>query len=73
MQALRIDQQAGPGGPRREKARFHPCADGLITHQQDPGGDGNADWFSRRQRPMGHVDQARGFLRAFAFDGVGDI
>jgi hypothetical protein len=73
MQAFRVDEQAWPHRPGREKAIFHPRADGFITYQQNPGCDGNADWSGRRQRTVGHADQARGFLRAFAFDGVGDI
>ena len=73
MQTLRIEEQARPDRPRREKALSCPCADCLVAHQQNPGCDGNADWFSRRQRTVGHMDQARGLLRAFAFDGVGDI
>ena len=56
MQTLRVEEQARPQLPGGKETIFHPCADGLITHEQNPGCDGNADWFGRRQRTVGHVD-----------------
>jgi hypothetical protein len=73
MQTLRVQKQARPHRPGREKAIFRPCADRLIAHQQNPSRDGNPDRLGRRERTAGRMNQARGLLRAFAFDGVGDI
>jgi hypothetical protein len=56
MKTLRVKEQAWPRRPGCEKAIFHPCADGFITHQQNPGCDGNPDWIGRRQRTLGHVN-----------------
>jgi hypothetical protein len=73
MQTLRVEKQARSHCPGREEAVLHPRADGLIADQQNSGCDGNADRLGGRQCTVGHVDQARGVLRAFAFDGVGDL
>lgn len=73
VQALRVEEQARPDRPGCEEAISGPCTDGLITHQQDPGGDGNPDWPRRRQHTVRSMNQARGLTRAFAFDGASDI
>jgi DNA-binding FadR family transcriptional regulator len=72
-QTLRVEEQARAHRPWGEQTILHPCTDGLVAYQQNPGGDGDADWPGRRQRIVRHVNEAGSLLRAFGTNRVGDV
>ncbi len=73
VQTLRVKEQARTHRPWGEQTILHPCTDGLVAYQQNPGGDGDTDWPGRRQRIARHVNEAGSLLRAFRANGVGDV
>jgi hypothetical protein len=73
VQTLRVEEQARAHRPWGEQTILHPYTDGLVAYQQNPGGDGDADWPGRRQRIVRHVNEAGSLLRAFGTNRVGDV